>query len=193
MGFYNFAKILMKVFLFFCFRIKKTGVENIPKEGGAILAVNHTSNWDVLVVGTTFPRTMRYMAKAEMFKNRILGGLFKSLGAFPVHRGRGDIGAVKSAFEILNEQQVMLMFPEGKRVKKNIRTEAKAGVAMIASKAKVPVIPVHIIGDYKWMGKIVVVYGKPIEFSQYYDKKVTMDELQRLSNDVLSTIYNSEA
>lgn len=133
------------------------------------------------------------MAKAEMFKNRILGGLFKSLGAFPVHRGRGDIGAVKSAFEILNNQQVMLMFPEGKRVKKNIRTEAKAGVAMIASKAKVPVIPVHIIGDYKWMGKIVVVYGKPIEFSQYYDKKVTMDELQRLSNDVLSTIYNLEA
>ncbi len=193
MGFYNFAKILMKVFLFFCFRIKKTGVENIPKEGGAILAVNHTSNWDVLVVGTTFSRTMRYMAKAEMFKNRILGGLFKSLGAFPVHRGRGDIGAVKSAFEILNNQQVMLMFPEGKRVKKNIRTEAKAGVAMIASKAKVPVIPVHIIGDYKWMGKIVVVYGKPIEFSQYYDKKVTMDELQRLSNDVLSTIYNLEA
>lgn len=193
MGFYNFAKVLVKVFLFFCFRIEKVGLENIPKEGGAILAVNHTSNWDVLVVGTTFPRVMRYMAKAEMFKNKILGGLFRSLGAFPVHRGRGDIGAIKGAFEILNNKQVMLMFPEGKRVKKNVRTEAKAGVAMIASKVKVPVIPVHIIGDYKWMNKITVVYGKPIEFSQYYDKKVTMDELQRLSNDVLSTIYNLEA
>lgn len=193
MRFYKFARMLVKIFLFFCFRIKVVGLENVPKEGGGIVAVNHRSNWDVPVVGVTVPRVLKYMAKSEMFKTKIGNSFFRSLGAFPIQRGKGDIGAIKGAFKIINENNMMLMFPEGKRVKQNVRTEAKSGVAMIAVKTKAPVIPVRIIGDYKWMSKIIVIFGKPIEFTEYYDKKVTMDEFQCLSNDVLSTIYNLEA
>jgi len=191
--FYRFARALIKLFLKLIFRVKVVGSENVPESGGAILAINHTSNWDVLVVGTATPRLIRYMAKSEMFKNKLMAKLFRSLGAFPVQRGRGDVGAIKTALTVLNRRHILLMFPEGKRVRNNVRTEAKAGVAMIAVKAQVPIIPVRIVGDYKLFSKVTVIYGDLIEFSDYYDKKVTMNELQQLSNDVLDTIYNLEA
>ncbi len=193
MSFYNFAKGVVSIFFHVAFRIEKIGVENIPADSSAILAVNHRSNWDVVTVGLTTPRNIRYMAKAEMFKNKFLDKFFRSLGAFPVHRGRGDIGAIKSALNILSQNNIMLMFPEGKRVRDGAKGQAKAGVAMIATRAGVPIIPVHIVGKYKFMSKIKVIYGKPIVFDEFFDKKLTMDELQGLSNQVLDTIYKLEA
>ena len=59
---------------------------------------------------------------------------------------------------------------------------------MIAMKAKVPVIPVHITGKYKWMGKIVITFGKPIYYDDFYDQKVVMEELQGLSNELMNVI-----
>ncbi|MCX7715021.1 MAG: 1-acyl-sn-glycerol-3-phosphate acyltransferase [Clostridia bacterium] len=183
--FYRFVRGLVGIFLLFVFRIKRIGQENVPKTGGAILAVNHKSNWDVVVVSVTCPRMLRFMAKSELFENKLFGGLIRRLGAFPIQRGKGDIGAIKGALSTLNSSHVMLMFPEGKRVRGEAVTDAKAGVAMLATRARVPVIPVYISGKYKWMSKITVKYGSPILFDEYYDKKLTMDELQTLSNDVL--------
>lgn len=192
MSFYRFAKVLVNIFTRCIFRIKRIGVENIPEYDSAILAVNHRSNWDVVMVGVTTPRDIKYMAKAEMFKNKFLGKFFSSLGAFPVKRGRGDVSAIKGSLSILSKKNIMLMFPEGRRVKNASRGQAKAGIAMIATRAGVPVIPVHIIGNYRFMSKIKVIYGKPIVFEENFNKKLTMDELQGLSNDILDTIYKLE-
>lgn len=187
---YSIGRLIVRFVAFFMFRLKIKGRENIPKEGGAIFAVNHRSYWDVIMAGLACPRHLRFMAKSELFRNKFFGGLIRLLGAFPVHRGKGDIGAIKSALTILKNGEVMLMFPEGRRIKNNDEKilDAKAGVAMIATRAKVPVIPVYITGKYRWMHKITVNIGKPIAFDAFYGEKLTMQELQQLSNDVLKTM-----
>lgn len=186
---YNFGVHFMRFVLFFAFRVRRKGIENVPKEGPVILAFNHTSNLDPVVAGITSPRQLNFMAKSELFKNKLFGGLIKRLGAFPVHRGRGDVGAIKTAFKIFENNGVMLIFPEGGRVKPGQRVKAKPGVALIAQRSGVPVVPVHIIGEYKWMHKISVCYGKPIDFCKYKGRKLTGDEIQELADNVLEEIY----
>lgn len=186
--FYKIAKALCRFIFLFIFRIKIVGSENIPEKGGAIVAMNHRSNWDVPVASVGIKRKLRFMAKAEMFKSKIGNWLFSSLGAFPVQRGKGDIGAIKAALGRLKDEHIIAMFPEGRRSKKGEHIDPKPGVVMIAMKAKVPVIPVHITGKYKWMGKITITFGKPIYYDDFYDQKVVMEELQGLSNELMNVI-----
>ena len=96
MGF-KIVRVLVRLFLLFAFRIKVTGKENMPVDGGAVVVINHRSNWDVVIAGIASPRQLGFMAKSELFKNKLLGGLITALGAFPVQRGKGDIGAIKAA------------------------------------------------------------------------------------------------
>lgn len=188
--FYKFVRVLLRFVSLFIFRIKIVGKQNIIKEGGEILAVNHKSYWDPVVIAMTCPRKLSFMAKSELFNNKLFGWLIKELGAFPVHRGKGDLGAIKTALTILRGQNVMMMFPEGKRVRENEKVEPKPGVAMISTHSKVPVIPVLISGKYRWMGKVTVTYGAPIYFDEYYDEKLSVEKLQELSNFVMSTVYS---
>lgn len=186
---FKIIKVILRVFLFFVFRIKVYGKENMPKEGGIIVAINHRSYWDVIVAGVCTPRRLGYMAKAELFKNKLFGWLITSLGAFPVQRGKGDIGAVKAALTRLRDGEVVAMFPEGTRVKKGQKGSAKPGAVMLASKAQIPVVPVRIIGGYRWMSKVKVVIGEPVEYSKYYGEKLTVETLQSLSDELLNKIY----
>ena len=188
--FYNFCVSVIRLAFFFMFRIKREGIENVPKEGAVLLAFNHTSDFDPMVAGVTCPRQLTFMAKAELFENKLFGGLIKRLGAFPVHRGKGDVGAIKAALKIMSSDGAMLIFPEGGRIKDGKRRNAKPGVAMIAQRCGVPVVPVHIIGEYKWMKKITVCYGEPVVFKNEQEQKPTADDLQKFADDVLDTIYS---
>lgn len=188
--FYCVCLRIVQFFMLFMFRIRSVGKSNIPKTGGAILAINHKSAFDPLVVGITAPRHIFCMAKAELFENKLLGALIRKLGAFPVHRGSGDVSAFKTAFKILDDGGMMLIFPEGRRVKKGDKRRAKTGVVMIAQKKNVPVIPVYIDGDYKWMHKITVTYGEPVSFDEYKEKKLSAEEVQALADGVLDKIYS---
>lgn len=186
--FYKILKAICNVLFLLIFRKKVTGRENIPKDGGAIMAINHRSNWDVPIAALSSTRRLSYMAKAEMFRSKIGAWFFGALGAFPVHRGKGDIGAIKAAMTRLKDGNIVAMFPEGHRVKKGMHEEAKPGVVMLAIKAKLPIIPVHITGKYRWMGKIKVSFGEPIYYDDFYDKKLVVEELQALSNELMNTI-----
>lgn len=187
---YKFLLVLAKIILRCIFRIKIEGRENIPESGGMILAVNHRSNWDVLFAGIGCTRPLRFMAKSELFKNKVFGALITNLGAFPVHRGRGDVGAIKSALSILKNDNVMLMFPEGHRVKDGSHPKPKLGVAMIAVHAKVPVVPLCISGEYKFMRMITVKFGEAIYFDDYYGTKPDNETLLSLSQHVMDTVYS---
>ena len=176
---------LVRIFILSIFRIKVEGIENFPKNGGAILAVNHRSNWDVVVIGVVTPRTLRFMAKAELFKNKLFGGLISMLGAFPVKRGKGDIGAIKGAMGILKNGEVMLMFPEGRRSTGD-SASAKGGVVVISQMAQVPIIPAYISGEYKFMRKITIRFGEPITISK--EQKLTSEEVQNKADDVMKKV-----
>ncbi len=185
---YSFVKILCKIILSLLFGIKTVGKENVI-ENGAILAANHRSNWDPLAILATCPRQLAFMGKKELFKFKPFGAILRRLGVFPVNRGKGDIGAVKTALTILKQEQAMMMFPEGKRMKDGKRGEAKPGVAMLATHAKVPVVPIKIDATYKIFKKITVSYGEPIYLDEYYDEKLTVEKMQALSESIMDKIF----
>lgn len=185
---YNIAVVIVRIILVFVFRIRVRGSENLPKSGGVILAFNHRSNFDPVIAAITSTRKLTFMAKEELFENPVFGSLIKKLGAFPVKRGRSDIGAIKAAMKILNGGNAMLMFPEGHRIKDNKIVKAKPGVALIAQMAKVPVVPVNISGRYAWMHKITVTYGKPIDLSEYYGQKLEQDKIQEIADGILNSV-----
>lgn len=188
--FYNICYAIVRFVMLFVFRIKVVGGENIPEEGGVIAAFNHKSNWDPVIAGLSCPRPLRFMAKEELFENFVFGALIKKLGAFPVHRGKGDIGAIKSSLKILGEGEAMLMFPEGHRIKDGRKVKAKPGVALIAQRAQVPIVPVNISGEYKWMHRVTVTYGKPVSLEEYYGQKLEQEKIQEIADNVLDEIRN---
>lgn len=185
---YKIIKGIIRFFMFFVFRIKVEWKGNIPKTGGAIVAINHRSNWDVIVSGISSPRPFGFMAKAELFENKLLGRLISSLGAFPVHRGKGDFGAIKAAVRRLEAGEIVTMFPEGKRVKNGETVQAKQGAVVLAMMAKVPIIPIKLSGKYRWMSKITVTVGRPISYEEYYGKKLSPEQRQELSDKLMATI-----
>ena len=186
--FYKVCRVILRFVMLFVFRLKFVGQENLPAEGGVIVAFNHKSNFDPVMAGLSCKRKLRFMAKEELFKNPLFGALIKALGAFPVRRGKGDIGAIKASLKILGEGNVMLMFPEGHRIKDGRMVKAKPGVALIAQRAQVPVVPVCISGEYKWMHKITVTYGKPISLEEYYGQKLEQEKIQQIADNVLDEI-----
>lgn len=178
----------LRFFLIFVFRIKIVGAENVNTGSGVIVAPNHKSNWDPVMLGIATKRKLRFLAKSELFKNKLGGAFFKGLGAFPIERGKGDIGAVKTALKVLGEGEALLIFPEGTRKKADDNSPAKTGVVMMASHAKVPVVPVYISGNYRWMSKITVTFGEPIDVLEGVDGRMSKEMMQEKADMVLNTI-----
>jgi len=152
------------------FRPRAFGTENVPAEGGFVLAANHVSNLDPWPLGLPlFPsRYLRFMAKSELFWFP-LGPIIRAGGAFPVRRGEGDSAALATAVDLCREGHAVVMFPEGTRRKKGFRkTRAvhwHSGAARIALEAAVPLVPAGIAGTDRIsrLGPLRVVYGAPVE------------------------------
>lgn len=132
------------------YRMRVVGRENIPS-GACIICANHTALIDAVLLVLALGRKGDYgiMAKAELFKNKIFGAFFDMLNAFPVRRGKRDIGAVKKSLAVLKSGKKLMIFPEGTRVADNEASDAKSGVGMLAVKTAVPIIPVYITAGRK--------------------------------------------
>jgi 1-acyl-sn-glycerol-3-phosphate acyltransferase len=152
------------------FRLRATGAEHVPREGGFVLAANHWSNLDPWPLGLPlYPRRyLRFMAKSELFRFP-LGPVITAGGAFPVHRGESDARAIQRAVELCREGHVVVMFPEGTRRRKGLRKKHLArwhsGAARIALEARVPLVPAAIVGTERLsrLGPFRVAYGPPVE------------------------------
>lgn len=193
--FYEFSRAIMSVLMRLKNRYVVRGIDNVPMEGAVLFAYNHKSNHDPIVAGITCPRKLYFLAKAELFKNKIPAKILPALGAVPLQRGKGDFAAIKTTLNILNRGDAMLIFPEGSRVKDGKRKKAKAGIIMIAQKARVPIVPVYIDGDYKLFSKVTVTYGKPVSLEEYYGVKLENEKAQELADGLMDTVYalkNSE-
>lgn len=182
--FYRLAKTLVLPFIYLFFWPRVEGIENFPQDGKVIVYSNHTSNFDPMVLGVLMPRKIHFMAKEELFRIPVFGSLIKSLGAFPVKRGKVDISAIKQSIRILKEGQVLGMFPEGTRGQSGELQSFAHGIAAIAVRAQSPVIPVAINGGYRCFRPITVRVGRPIEYNEYYGKRLNNEELDGLSKDM---------
>ena len=189
--FYKIFKILCKFVFGIIFRTKVIGAENIPKEGGFILAANHMSNWDPPFLGTFIDRIVNYMGKEELFKNPVMAMICRGLNVFPVKRGAADKNAVKNAIKILKGGKCLGIFPEGTRSKTGKIRKAESGVSLIAAMTKAPIIPAAIINTEKIFSseikfpRLAVVYGKPIFFSGNAKDK---DELNNFAQSVMAEV-----
>lgn len=139
-GFYRFCRVLVYPFVRVLWRVKIENEEAMPKSGGVVLCCNHISNLDAVFLGIALKRQVHYMAKQELFKNKLLAKLFHALGAFAVNRGKGDKAALDTGTEIIEKGQVMGIFPEGTRSKTGELLRAKSGTLLIASRANAPIL-----------------------------------------------------
>jgi 1-acyl-sn-glycerol-3-phosphate acyltransferase len=156
--------------------IREVGAENVPHTGGVIVAPNHLSWADPPAVACTCRhRRVLAMAKEELWKNRLFGWVIGQIGAFPVRRGEADPEAIKFAVQVLNEGECLLMFPEGTRSDGRRMLPITRGVAMLARKTGVPVVPIGIVGTSEVMPpdrapkrkrEVIVAYGKPFTYAE---------------------------
>lgn len=171
------------------FDIKIQGKENIPLKGGAILASNHLSYLDPVVIGLLVPRKINFMAKRELFENFLFRCFISKLGAFPVRRERLDRKTYQRTLGLLKEGKILVLFPEGTRSRKGNLGPLREGTARIAVKTKVPLIPVVIRGTDKVLprgkkiirlAKIKVRIGKPLKSETSHEGRDIKREVQRV-------------
>jgi 1-acyl-sn-glycerol-3-phosphate acyltransferase len=152
------------------FRLRATGKQHLPRDGGYVLSANHVSNFDPWPLGLPlFPhRQLRFMAKVELFRSP-LWPILRFGGAFKVRRGEGDAEAIETAVRLAREGEAVAIFPEGTRRRKGIVKKHTArphtGAARVALEANVPLIPAAIAGTDRItrLGQLRVAYGPPIE------------------------------
>jgi 1-acyl-sn-glycerol-3-phosphate acyltransferase len=153
------------------YQLRARGLEHLPK-GGFVLAANHTSNFDPWPLGMPLwpRRQLRFMAKAELF-NPVLAPLLRASGAFKVRRGEGDVEAMRTAVELVQKGEIVVMFPEGTRQQKGLRKKHVArphtGAARIALASGAPLVPAAIAGTDRLLrlGPLRVTYGEPLDLS----------------------------
>lgn len=177
MNLYPFARTLVATLFYPFYRIKVIGKENFPKEGGVLLCTNHIDNLDPPVVGITCPRTVHFMAKEELFNVPVLKNILPSINAFPVKRGMSDRQAMRKALSLLKDGKVVGLFPEGTRSKDGKLQKGLSGAGFFALRGNAVVMPCAIIGPYKPLKPLTVVYGKPIDMTPYRDRKATPEEV----------------
>jgi 1-acyl-sn-glycerol-3-phosphate acyltransferase len=185
--FYKVTKMITKAIFSLMFRVKINGYENFP-EGSFMLCANHTSNWDPAIIVAFIKRKVHFLGKAELFKNPVLKYILTKAGMIPIKRGQADLGAIKSAISVLNEGNVLGIFPSGRRNKILEKGQAKSGAALIGARCGCKVVPVSIISTYKLFSKITINIGKPIDLSEHKGKKLESDKLQEIADNIYDEI-----
>ena len=161
---YKIVLNILRPIMYFFYRLKITGRENIPDDA-VVVCGNHTSNLDAIFVCIAFDggKPLSFMAKQELFSIPLLSALLRSINAIPVNRGATEISTLRNAISTLKAGDKVMVFPEGHRVSADEESEgAKTGAAMIACRAKVDMLPVYISVKKRIFKRTNVIIGKPI-------------------------------
>lgn len=183
MFYYVLKYVILGPLLRLLFRPRIEGMENIPEEGAAIVAGNHLSFSDHFLMPAILPRRITFLAKAEYFtgtglKGRLTAAFFHSIGQIPVDRSGGKAGesAIREGMKVLGKGELLGIYPEGTRSHDGRLYKGKVGVATMAIRAGVPVIPCAMIGTYEIqptgrrlprIKPVRIRFGEPLEFSRF--------------------------
>ncbi|WP_432487440.1 lysophospholipid acyltransferase family protein [Kineococcus sp. SYSU DK018] len=180
------------------------GAENVPASGPAILASNHLSVADTVLLPTVLRRRVTFIAKAEMFtaagvRGRLSAGLLRGVGQLPVDRsgGRASAAAIDAAVEVLGRGEVLGIYPEGTRSPDGRLYRGRTGVARIALRSGAPVLPVAMVGTGELMprGRLVprvrrvgVVIGEPLDLSRYAGRADDQFVVRSVTDEIMAAV-----
>ncbi len=191
-------RFLFATFARYYFSYTIEGAENIPDRGPYILVVNHASALDAAFIGILpLKGEARFLAKREAFDEPLVGPFMQAVGAFPVDRDTLDASAARIMLEILKEGQILGLAPEGTRTRTGKIQEFKPGFVKLAWLARVPILPIAIVGSYGILptpykiprrAHIIIRVGQLFELKEYYGKRLNDDEMQQISNRVREKI-----
>jgi 1-acyl-sn-glycerol-3-phosphate acyltransferase len=175
--------------LWFNFRIE--GAENIPQEGGIVIASNHRSFADPVSITIPMKKPLKYMARDTLFKNKIVALFIKILGAFPVKRDAASTELFKICDDILKSGKNLVIFPEGTRQYENKVGPGKAGVAMIAARSGADVLPCGIVFEGKklhFRSKMTIRFGKIIKAEEIAVSGSSSKEMRLVRDRIMGAI-----
>ncbi len=168
------------------------GLENVPAEGAAILMINHIAFIDPIVVLHLVPRNIVPLAKVEVYSYPVVGIFPKLWGVIPVRREEVDRRAIQQVFQVLRAGEIVLVAPEGTRGPQ--LKQGKEGVAYLASRSKVPVIPVAVQGTEgfpaprftaPWRGPGVYVrFGRPFRYRSEF-RRAERGQLRQMTDEAM--------
>jgi 1-acyl-sn-glycerol-3-phosphate acyltransferase len=198
------TKLVLKPLAKLVYRPRIEGLKNVPRKGGVILASNHLSFIDSVVIPLTAPRPISFLAKVEYWrgkgiKGRVMRGFFDAIEAVPVQRGEIHLAqvALDAALEVLNNGQAFGIYPEGTRSLDKRIYRGKTGVAWLALTAGVPVVPVALEGtdEIQPVGtrrprirKVTVRFGEPLDFSHLHGQARNARVRRQVTDEVMAAI-----
>lgn len=188
MAFYDVAKVILKTVLFPFYRIDVEFQEELPTKG-FILACNHVSDMDPVILGLACPKRVWYMAKSELFRIPVLGFVIGKLGAFPVARGKGDTSAINNAVDIVKDGGVLGIFPEGGRSKDGKLHKIKSGAVVVASQTGGDIVPACVVyerGGWFRRKRVTLRFGATMHNEDLHITDHNKSEL-RAANTILGT------
>ena len=178
-------------------RIRKLAQE-AEHEGRRVILLcpNHSTDLDPVLIGLCLPLDyhLHFMAKAELFDNRALAWLIRTLGAFPVQRDGKDIQSIKTAMQVLHKGENLLIFPEGTTIRGGVGyhdglpAHAHAGIAMIGVRTGATLVPVFCDGQKKPFHKTRIIFGEPY-VPEVTGRRGTSEELQAIADEMLRQAY----
>ena len=190
-GIKEVIKFIVRAALYIWFKLvyhlEINGLENVPKEGPIIFCGNHRSYIDPPLIVATAKRDMKFLAKEELYKNKFLAFLGWAFEAIPVKRDEKDISAIKTSLKDLKEGKCIALFPEGTRNGLEKGEKVKDGVAFFAVRSGAKVVPCGIKGGTKEHKKLIISYGKALDYSKYKGSK-DKDVLDNITKEIMDNI-----
>ncbi len=186
---WRFLRMLIRAAFIYVCRGRLFGVHREPRAGGALLVSNHQSFFDPVLVALPLRREAAFMARDTLFKG-LFGRLIRYLNAFPVRRGTSDIGAIKESLRRLKNGEMVVVFPEATRTRDGSIAPMQPGIAVLARRARVPIIPTLILGAFEAWPRhrklpaphpITIAYAEPLTAEQIagMSDEACIDEVRR--------------
>jgi 1-acyl-sn-glycerol-3-phosphate acyltransferase len=200
MPYFLLKHIFLGPLLRLLYRLRGSGMENVPRTGPCVLAANHLSFVDSLFMPLLCPRPVVFLGRAEFFDHPLTGWLMRAANVIPVRREGGGAGeaAIRAGLEALRQGKVVGIYPEGTRSPDGRLYRGRTGVARLALEGRAPVIPVAIRGTDRVMpvdarlprltGPVEVEFGEPLRFDRYADRARDRFALRSITDEIMYEI-----
>ena len=188
--FYYFFRALVTPLLHIIFPFRIEGRENIPADGAVMLCSNHVSMIDPLFITMATKRYIRFISKKELFDNRFLNWFFTHLGMFPVARGESDMSAMRTSISILKDGGALGIFPQGHRYKHDDHRKIETGAAIMALRARVTVVPIHVRGPVRPFRRSEIRIGRPVPLDDI--RRIDAPGLAEANDRLIEAIWSEE-